>query len=76
MIVENISTLKIHKLTQEQYEREYEAGNIDENALYLVPDEEIDLSPYAKTVDVNAGLNAVYNSVSSIVEDDIAKLFQ
>ena len=47
MKTENLSTLKIHKLTQEQYNRELEAGRIDENALYLTPDEEIDLSPYA-----------------------------
>jgi hypothetical protein len=47
MITENLSTLKIHKLTQAQYDRELEAGRIDENALYLTPDEEIDLSPYA-----------------------------
>jgi hypothetical protein len=47
LITENLSTLKIHKLTREQYDRELEAGRIDENALYLTPDEEIDLSPYA-----------------------------
>ena len=40
MITENLSTLKIHKLTQAQYERELEAGRIDESALYLTPDEE------------------------------------
>lgn len=39
MITENLSTLKINKLTQAQYDRELEAGNIDENALYLTPDE-------------------------------------
>ena len=42
----NLSTLKIHKLTQAQYDREVENGTIDENALYLTPDEEIDLSLY------------------------------
>lgn len=47
MITENLSTLKIHKLTQEQYDRELAAGNIDENALYLTPDEVSDLSKYA-----------------------------
>lgn len=47
MITENLSTLKIHKLTQEQYDRELANGRIDENALYMTPDEEIDLSPYA-----------------------------
>ena len=39
MITENLSTLKIHKLTQEQYNRALEAGNIDNNALYLTPDD-------------------------------------
>jgi hypothetical protein len=53
MITENLSTLKIHKLTQEQYDRELAAGRIDENALYLTPDEEIDLSAYATVDDLN-----------------------
>ena len=38
MITENLSTLKIHKLTKEQYERELMAGRIDDNALYLTPE--------------------------------------
>jgi hypothetical protein len=46
LITENLSTLKIHKLTQEQYDREREAGRLDANALYLTPDEEADLSGY------------------------------
>lgn len=40
MITKNLSTLKINKLTQAQYERELAAGNIDEDALYLTPDDE------------------------------------
>ena len=43
MNTENLSTLKIHKLTQAQYDRELAAGNIDQNALYLTPDEGMDL---------------------------------
>jgi hypothetical protein len=43
---ENVSTLKINKLSQEQYDRELAAGNLEENAIYLTPDEEIDLSSY------------------------------
>lgn len=39
MITENLSTLKIHKLTQEQYDRELEAGRIDPSAIYLTPDD-------------------------------------
>lgn len=42
-----LSTLKIHGLAQEQYDRELAAGRIDENAIYLTPDEGIDLSNYA-----------------------------
>lgn len=38
MIIKNLSTLIIHKLTQEQYDREKAAGRLDENALYLTPD--------------------------------------
>lgn len=42
MITEKLSTLKIHKLSKRQYERELAAGHIDENALYLTPDDSID----------------------------------
>ena len=48
MITENLSTLKIHKLTKEQYDRELTAGNIDETALYLTPEEENDKAIYKK----------------------------
>ena len=43
MVVENISTLKIHKLSQEQYDRALAAGEIDSNALYLTPYKNSDL---------------------------------
>ena len=36
---EKISNLKIHKLTQEQYDRELTNGNIDPNAFYITPQE-------------------------------------
>lgn len=39
MITTNVPTLKIHKLTQAQYDRELANGNIDENALYLTPED-------------------------------------
>lgn len=38
MTRENLQILKIHKLTQEQYDREKEANRLDSNALYLTPD--------------------------------------
>ena len=40
METRNLSTLKIHKLSQEQYLRELDAGNIDEYALYLTPSDD------------------------------------
>lgn len=40
MNTENLSTLKINKLSNEQYRRELESGNIDEFALYLTPEED------------------------------------
>ena len=52
MITENLSTLKIHKLTQAQYDRELAAGNIDENALYLTPDEGTTLEDLGVTATV------------------------
>ena len=39
----NLPTLKINKLTKAQYERELAAGRIDEDALYLTPDEDTEL---------------------------------
>lgn len=41
MITENLSILKIHKLNQDQYDRELKAGRLDETAIYLTPDEEV-----------------------------------
>lgn len=40
---ENLSTLKIHKLSQVQYERERDAGRLDPDALYLTPDDGTDI---------------------------------
>ena len=57
MKTENLSTLKIHKLTQEQYDRELAAGNLDETALYLTPDEPVDLSGYATLEQLNDKAN-------------------
>jgi hypothetical protein len=46
MITQNLPTLKIHQLTDEQYKRVKESEDYDPNALYLTPDEVIDLSNY------------------------------
>lgn len=61
MKTENLSTLKIHKLSQAQYDRELASGNIDESALYLTPDENIDLTQYATIEHVDAVANTKAN---------------
>lgn len=66
MNTENLSTLKIHKLTQAQYERELAAGKIDPNALYLTPDEEVDLSGYATKSEVSSAISAISHPIKSV----------
>ena len=39
MITENVPTLKIHKLSQAQYDREAAVGNLESDAIYLTPDD-------------------------------------
>ena len=61
MLTENLSTLKIHKLTQEQYDRALLSGNVDQNAIYLTPDEGVDLTPYATIEQLNSKADSVHN---------------
>lgn len=57
MITENVSTLKIHKLTQAQYDRALAAGNIEENAIYLTPDADNSMSAVDPAGSGSFGLN-------------------
>ena len=66
MIVENLQTLKIHKLTEAQYQRTLSEGNIDPNALYLTPDESLiidnTLSIDGAAADAKVTGDRIYNS--------------
>ena len=66
MITENLPILKIHKMTEAQFKREKEAGRTEENALYLTPDEDIDLSAYATKDDVENIEFPVYAAEESV----------
>ena len=57
MITQNLPTLKIHQLTDEQYKRVKESEDYDPNALYLTPDEVIDLSKYVTKEESGAAIN-------------------
>jgi hypothetical protein len=67
MITENLPTLTIHKLSKAQYERELASGRIDANALYLTPDEAVDLTPYATIEQLNS---AVDSALTAFAIDD------
>ena len=66
MIKENLSTLKIHKLSQAQYDRELAAGRIDENALYLTPDDE-----GGSIAEHNSALDA-HSNMGWLTSEDVA----
>ncbi len=67
LITENVQTLKIHKLTQEQYDREFEAGNIDGSALYFIPDEETDMSAYATKEELSTAINEAVGDIETLL---------
>lgn len=61
MITENVSTLKLNKLTNEQYERELDAGNINENEFYLTPDDSYSKSDIEMMLPKAVVANAEYD---------------
>lgn len=61
MQTENLSTLKIYKLTKEQYDARVASGDIEEYAMYLTPKEEIDLAPYATKEELTTKADAAHN---------------
>jgi hypothetical protein len=66
MITENLSTLKIHKLDQEQFKREKLAGKLDETAFYLTPEDGIELDSTLTQEGIAADAKAVGDAISSI----------
>lgn len=47
MITENLTTLKINKLTKAQYDAALAAGTVSENELYMTEETNVDLSDVA-----------------------------
>lgn len=67
MITENVSTLKINKMTQAQYNRELAAGNIKNDEIYLTPIEEVGVEEVSWEFDVTpTEETADYAEVESI----------
>ena len=52
MITNNLSTLKINKLTQAQYDAAVQAGTINEDEIYMTPDNnELDTTQFLRVSD-------------------------
>lgn len=72
MNTENLSTLKIHKLSQAQYNRELAAGNIDETALYLTPD---DGSDWSQNDETSSGYIKNRTHYEQVIMEEISPTF-
>ena len=73
MITENLSTLKIHKLTKQQYDREAAKGTLDPTAIYLYPDDTPELIT-EMTGTVTDKQTPTAKAVSNFVELKISSL--
>lgn len=73
MIVENLQTLKIHKLTEAQYQRTLSEGNIDPNALYLTPDESL-IIDNTLSIDGAAADAAAVGDANADIREKIAQI--
>lgn len=69
MKTENLQILKINILSKEQYNRELAAGRTDTTALYFTPDEEIDMSQYVTTEQLEnlVGEESVSTQISNAI---------
>ena len=69
MITENVSTLQIHKLTQEQYEIALENGELNDNSIYLTPTE---IKDYILRSEFNEYINSLELRIKAL-ENNINK---
>lgn len=57
MITENLTTLKINKLTKAQYEAALAAGTVSENELYMTEETNVDLTDLATKEELSTKSN-------------------
>lgn len=73
MITENLTTLKINKLTKAQYEAALAAGTVNENELYMTEESNVDLTDFANhtLITIPAGrMRGDVDGDGKITEDD------
>ena len=66
---QSLNTLNIHKLTQAQYEILLRNGKIDENAIYMTPNEAFDKSQFATVEQVNAKADKEHKHIIDDVDE-------
>lgn len=64
---QDILNLNIHKLTQDQYDEAFAAGKIDPNAIYLTPEEVVDLSGYATVEELGEAVDDAAAAINNII---------
>jgi hypothetical protein len=77
LITENLSTLKIYKLTQEQYERRLANGEIDQTALYFTDEEDADVFATIEQLEGKADKEHTHNDIyytKSEIDDEISTI--
>lgn len=71
MIEQNVPLLKIHKLTQEQYERQVAADAVEENAIYLTPALDVDNFPIKNSENLISS-GGVFAALQNITAPDFS----
>lgn len=66
MITENLSTLKINKLSQELYDKALKEGKINDNEIYLTPDEPIIVEQEVIESANPVSSKAVYDEINAL----------
>lgn len=70
MIIKDVSTLQIQKLTQEQYENALENNQLNDNSIYLTP---IEIKDYALRSDLDTKADLVNGKIMiNQIPDEIA----
>ncbi len=61
MIIKDLTTLKINKLTKKQYDAALAAGTINENELYIKEDDGFSINNTASALEASKWNNGVYD---------------
>lgn len=75
-IAEILSTLKIYKISQEEYDQKLANNSLEDNAIYLTPNKENDLSGYVTIEDLNSKADIILLSAQAYTDNAVAQKSQ